>query len=408
PTSRIICASYSDELARKFSRDVRIIMESSWYKRVFPKTRLDKVTETEITTTMGGFRLATSVDGVATGRGGNLLIIDDAIKAGNASSAAERQKVKDWFDQTMSTRLDDKKRGAILVIMQRVHEDDLIGHLLGKGGWELLKLPAIATERETIAVGKNKFHTRQPGDVLHPEREDLSVLNRIKANMGGFAFAAQYQQCPVPAEGNVILREWIRFYDGNLEFGDNVEVVQSWDVAQKTGSTNDYSVCSTWVITQGFYFLHHVDRVRLQLPALIKRVHTLARNFRATAVLIEDVGPGTSLFQGLGRVSEFSILPTRPKGDKQSRVEQASVIFESGKVFVNQQAPWAAEYLSEILGFPRGRFDDQVDSTTQFLLWQRDRERCRQYEVNAYLFNDGFTPKLPNNYFARNGVRPPF
>ena len=408
PTKRIICASYADDLAKKFSRDTRKIMESPWYKKVFPKTRLDKITETELTTTMGGFRLATSVDGIATGRGGDLIIIDDPIKTGEASSDLELEKVNKWYDQTISTRLDDKKRGAILVIMQRVHENDLAGHLLEKGGWNSLKLPAIATEREKIQIGPNKFHIRKRGDVLHPEREDLELLNRIKTNMGSFAFAAQYQQTPVPAEGNTIRLESIQFYDGPIKPREGETIFQSWDVAQKTGASNDYSVCTTWVIREDGYYLHDVVRVRLKLPALIKKVYQLAARFGASGVLIEDIGPGTSLIQSLGRVRQFDVIPIRPKGDKRHRVDQVSVMFEAGQVFIPMNAPWTAEFLSEILGFPNGKFDDQVDSMTQFLIWQRDRERRRPREANGYYFGHGFTQKLPNNYFERNGLRVPF
>ena len=408
PTKRIICASYADDLAKKFSRDTRKIMESPWYKKVFPKTRLDKITETELTTTMGGFRLATSVDGIATGRGGDLIIIDDPIKTGEASSDLELEKVNKWNDQTMSTRLDDKKLGAILVIMQRVHENDLAGHLLEKDGWKSLKLPAIATEREKIQIGPNKFHIRKRGDVLHHEREDLELLDRIKANMGSFAFAAQYQQDPVPAEGNMIQLEWIKWYDKQLKPSDFKMVIQSWDVALKTGPTNDYSVCTTWGVRQDGVYLLHVYRHRLALPALIKRVHQLAAQFEAIGVLIEDIGPGTSLIQSLGRVAQFNVIPIRPKGDKICRVVQASVMIHAGRVFIPKDAPWTADFLTEILAFPNGKFDDQVDSMTQFLIWQRDGERRRPSEVNLYIFGAGSRRKRLSNYFERNGVLPPF
>ena len=222
--------------------------------------------------------------------------------------------------------------------------------------------------------------------MLHPEREDLELLDQIKTNMGSFAFAAQYQQNPVPAEGNMIQREWIKWHDNQLKPSDFKMVIQSWDVALKTGPTNDYSVCTTWGVRQDGVYLLHVDRHRLALPSLIKRVHQLAAHFGAIGVLIEDIGPGTSLIQSLGRVAQSNVIPIRPKGDKIYRVVQASVMIEAGRVFFPKNAPGIAEFMAEILAFPNGKFDDQVDSMTQFLIWQRDRERRRPPEVNLYFF----------------------
>ena len=160
PTRKVICVSYSDDLAVKFSNDCRAVMQSEWYKRTFPQTQIDRAknTETEFRTTQRGYRLATSVGGTLTGRGGDVIIIDDPIKPQDAQSEAIRNKTIQWYENTLLSRLDDKVRGAIVLVMQRLHLDDLAGHLLEKGGFEHLCLPAIAEQPDTIALGHGRVH----------------------------------------------------------------------------------------------------------------------------------------------------------------------------------------------------------------------------------------------------------
>lgn len=156
----------------------------------------------EFVTTAGGSRYATSVGGTLTGRGADLIIVDDALKAEEAMSELARKRVIDWYSGSLVSRLNDKTRGSIIVIAQRLHEDDLPGHLLRIGGWEHLDLPAIAVEDAVIPIGRGKVINRKVGDILHPERENKEALDRIKAEIGSLMFSAQYQQRPVPPEGN--------------------------------------------------------------------------------------------------------------------------------------------------------------------------------------------------------------
>src|SRR5262249_9049182 len=154
-------------VAAKFSNDCRAVMRSDWYRQTFPKTRIDKAkdTEAEVRTTERGYRLATSVGGTLTGRGGDVIIIDDPIKPQDAQSKATRDKTIQWYENTLLSRLDDKVRGAIVLVMQRLHMEDLAGHLLEKGGFQHLCLPAIAEGKQTIKLGLGRTHVREPGDV---------------------------------------------------------------------------------------------------------------------------------------------------------------------------------------------------------------------------------------------------
>src|SRR6266446_8960833 len=213
PRRRIIVVSYSNELAAELHRQFRMVIDAPWYRALFPTMRPVKDSGTELVTTAGGSRYATSVGGTLTGRGADLIIVDDPLKAEEAMSEPARRRAIDWYGGTLVSRLNDKENGPIVVIMQRLHEDDLAGHLLGQGGWEHLDLPAIALDDSVIPLGNDRVMTRRIGDILHPERESKNALERIKAEIGSLQFSAQYQQRPVPLEGNLIRREWFRHYD---------------------------------------------------------------------------------------------------------------------------------------------------------------------------------------------------
>jgi len=202
PTRRIICVSYAEALARKHANDCRALMRSTLYHRLFRNTLISnaKDTELEFATTRGGNRLATSIGGTLTGRGGNLIVIDDPLKPQDAYSEAARENAKQWYSNTLLSRLDDKTKDAIIVVMQRLHLDDLVGHLLEQEGWTHLNLPAIAESEFRVPLGPGRYHLRRVGELLHPEREPREVLDEFKRSMGSLDFAAQYQQEPV-AEG---------------------------------------------------------------------------------------------------------------------------------------------------------------------------------------------------------------
>ena len=202
PSAQILCVSYAQELADKLARDCRGIMMSPWYRQIFP-TRLapHRQAVQEFITTRQGYRLATSTGGVLTGRGADIILIDDPLKPEEALSEAQRQAANDWFDHTLYSRLNDKRHGAIVIIMQRLHEDDLVGHVLGQEQWEILSFPAIAEKDEEHRIEtilQPKCFRRRQGEALHPDREPLEVLDRIRRTIGEYNFAGQYQQSPAP------------------------------------------------------------------------------------------------------------------------------------------------------------------------------------------------------------------
>jgi predicted phage terminase large subunit-like protein len=212
-----------------------------------------------------------------------------------------------------------------------------------------------------------------PGDVF--ERESREALDAIKAEVGSLLFSAQYQQRPVPLEGNLIRRSWFRAYDNLPASPSQTKIVQSWDVAMMTGGQNDYSVCTTWFTHNNDAYLLHVYRCRLEYPELRRKVISLAAEHRAITVLIEDAGPGMNLLQDLRTGMPRGMtrpVGVKPEGSKVDRMAAQSAKIEAGHVHLPNCAPWLGEFLTELLSFPNGRHDDQVDSVSQFLRWRQN------------------------------------
>jgi predicted phage terminase large subunit-like protein len=283
------------------------------------------------------------------------------------------------------TRLNDKEKGVIILIMQRLHEDDLAGHVLSATGWNQLCLPAEAVEDEEIDLGHGRFHKRRQGDLLQPERESAKTLDRIKRDIGGIRYSAQYQQRPVPAEGNYVRRTWLKTYT-NIPTGVGVRKVQSWDVATTTGETNDYSVCVSAHLHRGKFYITDVWRGRMIMPDLKRQIISRAQAMGVNVVLIEKAGLGFPLFQDLS-VEHNEGMPRPigivPDGDKTVRLEGVTPILERGDLLLPEEAPWLADFLTELLGFPHNRHDDQVDALSQLLNW-RNSPRYREPLIGTF------------------------
>jgi len=372
PSRKVVCVSYSQGLAAKHGNDFRAVMNSDWYRRTFPATRLSRIknSESEATTTKHGLRLSTSVGGTLTGRGGSLIILDDPIKPEDALSDVTRERVIEWCGNTLISRLDNKETDAIVLIMQRLHVGDLAGYFLQQGGWSHLNLPAIAETEETIEIGPGRFHTRKVGELLHPARESQAALDAIKLAMGSATFAAQYQQTPVPAGGNMIKWEWFKFY-GPHEIPEFSKIAISWDTAMKSTELSDYSVGTVWGVSGSSYYLLDLIRIRADYPVLKRTVIEQYGQWHRSCdpvLLIEDAGSGTSLMQDL-RAEGIPTIPIRPDREKVIRMDAQTAKIESGAVYLPIQARWLEDLRTEMLAFPHGVHDDQVDSIAQALAW---------------------------------------
>ncbi len=375
PTFRVICVSYSDDLARDHARLFRALVGTKLYKRLFPRTRISpsKNTESMVATTANGFRLATSIGGTLTGKGGHLIIIDDPIKAEGANSESDRQRNIDWYSSTLVSRLDDPVTGKIIVVQQRVHAFDLSGYLLEQGGWTHLSLPAEARRDIQVPIGDGQTHLFKEGDLLDGARLPGRVLEARSKDLGSAQYSAQYLQEPVPPDGTVIKRSWLSTYDARSTQSFS-KVIQSWDVAAKPGPANDWSVCLTLGIARDGYYVVDVARMKVEFPGLAKAASELAQRYKPSLILIEDSSNGTALYQDLNARSRLPVSLIKARLDKESRVNSVSGLFEAGKVRLLSTAAWHADLKRELLEFPGGRHDDQVDALSQALAWARDND----------------------------------
>jgi predicted phage terminase large subunit-like protein len=341
PTRRILCVSYADELARKLSIDTRTVIDSPWYRELFARMRLNSKTPRthELVTTEQGYRFATGMGGSILGRGADLIIIDDPIKADRALSSAERGRVNEAFDSTIFTRLNDKRAGAIVIIMQRLHEDDLVGHVLERGDWEVVSIPAIATEDCTYQLSDNPdhVHVRRIGDLLHEDREDHDVLDGVRRYLGSLVFSAQYQQAPVPPEGNIVRREWLRYYDEPPKTFDFT--IASWDTASTLSDKADYSVGTVWGAKNLSFYLLDCVRGRFEVPDLRRQVIGLAARWNVEITVVEEGDVGRALVQDLRRSKDCWAVLQPVRFDKEARFLAQSARFEAGQVVVPARHP---------------------------------------------------------------------
>lgn len=389
PRLNFVCVSYAKELSAKFARQCRDIMQSAWYRKLFPRTviRHDRRAVDDFETTAGGGRLATSVNGTLTGRGGDIIIIDDPIKPDEAFSDTIREGTNEWFKTTLASRLNNKQTGAIIVVMQRTHEYDLAGMLYETNDWDRLSLSAIAEEDAVIPLTRNRVHFRKAGDVLNSAHEPLSALMKIKREIGSSLYEAHYQQRPVPAGGNMIRSLWLEnTYRLQPERQDGDVIVQSYDTASTEGLTSDHSVGITVLLRKNIAYVLDVWRKRVDFVDLKRHVIDSAREWKANVLLIEKAASGEQLIQVLRREEPSGVpLPTarKPDGDKKTRLAGVTPMIEAGALVLPHEAPYLAVFKRELLAFPSTRHDDQVDALSQLFIWMRDRDQSNYFDSIA-------------------------
>jgi predicted phage terminase large subunit-like protein len=369
PSERVIVASYSDTLSRHHSNDFRRLVSDPTYQATFPLMRMQRESDREIMTTRRGKRIATSLEGTLTGLGGNLIIIDDPLKPVDAMSEAVRSRVIEWYRSTLLSRADDKATARIVLVMQRVHCDDLSGYLQEQGGFEVLSLPAIATRTEAFNLGDGRIIQRRKGELLHPKHEPAHVLMELKREMGPIAFSAQYQQSPIPPGGKIIKRKWLVTYDA-VDFQRGDSIIMSWDIALSEAETGDYSACAVLLMRREVFYVLEVVRGRFPFGTLKRKVMEVKERYGSATLLIEDSPISRGLIQSL-REQSINVTTHKAETDKRARTIAQSDLLSGGSVRLPQRAAWLDDFTAELLAFP-GRHDDQVDALTQGLAWGRD------------------------------------
>ena len=333
PTARIIGISHSSDLQSNFSNQCRAIVDTPHYQKFFHRTRLSKNTETEFHTTLGGYRYAKSAEGSLTGLGGDILILDDFQKPLDMHSEARRDSTTNLFYSTVASRINNQHTGAIVVVGQRLHPDDLIGTLLRSGeDWTLLSLPAIAEKEERIPIGPGRCHLRRVGDLLHPQQQSLALLEAIRSQ-DPETYWAQYQQSPIPSGGFLIKRDQIQYCDELPRRTSSSTYIQSWDPGQKPGEANSRSACLDIVVQDDKYFIAHALANQWEYHELEERVLSRADEQKPDVILIEDTGLGTALISILKR-KNLPVVAVTPEGDKKVRFLRHISKFANGQVFL--------------------------------------------------------------------------
>lgn len=295
-----------------------------------------------------------------------------------SESKAEREQVTRFFDETLSTRLDDKRRGRMVVIQQRTHRTDLTGHLLEQGGWTHLCLPDEFERRTVIPMPLTRGEIiKDEGDLLWPKREGRAQLDAAKRRFGLYGYNCQYLQNPVARGGNVFKEEWFGTFREMPRFD---VLIQSWDCAFETGQANDYSAGVTIGLVRERregstaapgYYLVHAWRGKIEFVELKRKAVELYKEWRPSAVLVEDAASGQSLLQELRSNTTLPIKGVKPDSDTHSRASYATPMIEGGQFRLLEGAAWSSVYLAEMTAFPGGH-DDFVDATVQALTYLRD------------------------------------
>lgn len=406
PGVKFMYASYNEGLSMEHSVECRRLMKSEWYEGLWGdrfKLMADQDTKSLFTNDKGGSRAITSVGARVTGRGAQIIVIDDPNATNDAHSESMLNEVTNWWDGTIRSRLNDKKTGAFIVVQQRVAENDLSGHILEKysDGWSHLMLPLEYEPERSYHTGIGwKDPRTEPGESLWPERFDEKFVEEEKRNR--WVFAGQYQQRPEPQGGGVIKREWWRLWEGKT-FPPMDYILATLDTAYTLVKENDPSAMTIWGVfttderaitgrmidAEGrpVYFdraynetapkvmLMYAWTEHLEFHDLIKKVEDTCRRFKADKLLIENKAAGISLAQEMRRLfggADFGIQLMDPGSlDKLARLFSVQHIFEEGVVYAPDKQ-WAETVITQVGQFPRGKHDDLVDTTSAAIRYLRD------------------------------------
>ncbi len=348
------------DLATGFGRRVRNFCRERLHRQIFPECVIadDSDAIRRFSTTADGEYVAVGRVGTLTGRGGDLIIVDDPIRDdADARNPDFLKKLDDWYQETLYSRLEPG--GAIVLVTTRWNTEDLAGWLLkehASDAWKVISLPAIAELNDPLG--------RPEGAPLWPERFPLRELAHRREAVGTYAWLAQYQQRPAAVSGNIFKKEWWRSYSAPPTCR---RVIFSLDTAFKAKESADYSVIEVWGETENGYCLLHVWRERVEFPVLKATIMACAQLWKHNAVLVEDAASGQSLIQALQSETRLPILPVKPLGDKVARASAVSPLVESGRVLLPAAAGWLADFLDEVSAFPSAPHDDQVDCMSQAL-----------------------------------------
>jgi predicted phage terminase large subunit-like protein len=367
PERRWLFSSYALSLAIRDSLKCRRLILSPWYQRNFGHIYTltdDQAAKLRFENDRTGYRLSTSVGGAATGEGGDRLVCDDPHNVKEADSDVIRAATLTWWDETMSTRLNDPATGAKVIVMQRVHEDDLAGHVLEQGGYEHLCLPA-EYEPTSYVTGIGWLDPRtEPGELLWPQRVGAEQIADLKVRLGSYAYAGQFQQRPAPRGGGLFKRADFRVVEAAP--ADVQARVRYWD---KAGTEGGGAYSAGVLMSRGGDGMFYVeDVVRGQWSSHQRNVimqQTAALDGPLTTIWVEQE-PGSGGKESaditVAMLAGYDVHAERPTGDKVTRARPFAAQVEAGTVALVRGA-WNLPYLDELALVPHGKYWDQTDAS---------------------------------------------
>lgn len=378
PEKRFIKVSYADTLSRKHNILSRDIIQSPWYQENWgDKFRLksDVNRQNEFRNDKQGMMYSTSTGGSLTGEGGDVIILDDPQDPLMANSEAERAATIAFFTNTLQSRLNDPKTGTFIIVMQRLHEQDLTGYALEQElGYTHLCLPAIAEQKTIVSFPlSGKEIIREEGDVLNPQRFDTHSLQNIKKSMGTLQFSGQYQQSPAPAGGIIFKREWLtQFY---REPPRMQMLIQSWDMpfTKSEGSAK----CAGIVMGRRGSEIYLFDLVndKMEFTESVAAMRTLSGKWpNARAKVVENKANGPAIVSLLKKEIP-GLVEFNPVGGKEERALSITPYLEAGNLFLPNpvKCPWVNDFIDSLLKFPKGKYKDDVDAFVQGVLYLMDK-----------------------------------
>lgn len=385
PRRHVIMATHGMDLSERNSRAARLFLQDERWPFEC-RLSVDSTSASRWNLIEGGGLFACGVDSSVTGRGADRLILDDVNH--DSGTDGENEKIWRWYCEIVLPRLEPG--AAIIAMGTRFSEDDIFGRLLGApdgNEWTVLRLPAIATEDDVLG--------RAPGEALWPDRVPSEELQARRRGMTSRWFECQFQQNPIPAEGNLIKAEWLQRYDVTPKRFE--KIVCALDAAAKTGVRNDYSAIVTIGVTQNAFYVLDVQRAKVEFPQLLRMAQGVFERFtmenepegeehaaqRPSALYVEDTSNAVALIQSLKQETLLPIVPVKATGSKESRVEGITGTLEARKVFFPNEAPWLVDFEHELLAFPGGKHDDMVDAFTMALTQVQARETWYFAEIET-------------------------
>lgn len=417
PYLRYVAFSYSAGLTERDNGKFRDLILSKKYKDLWGDVfEAKKIGEVKITNSRTGSKLATSVGGIGTGERGDRIIVDDAHNIKDGESDTIRSETTRWFREALSNRLNDMEKSAIVVIMQRVHEADVSGVILSEiEGYEHLMIPMEYDQGRVCQTSIGWEDPREEeGELAWPERFPPEVVDNMRSTLGPYAYAGQYQQCPTPRGGGIFKREWWNLWNDPFDAYPPLEfVLVSVDTAYTKKEENDPSACTVWGLFREngaprimllYAWRKHLElhgkyeprgdnesnedfRRRTQpLWGLIEWIAYTCRRYKADRLIIEGKASGLSVAQEIQRLYGYEgwgVEIVQPQADKVARAHAVQPIFSQLLVYAPDR-DWADMVIDEMSTFPKGRYKDLTDSTTQAMKFLRDSNMIvHRHELEA-------------------------